>query len=80
MIRRQLRRSEVNGLPEKVLLAPDGLENTILGARAAVDLAKRGGAEKSTSERRNHESFALSFLITHFHCILAYGGLSMHIG
>ncbi len=29
----------MNGFPEKVLLAPDGLENTALAARAAVDLA-----------------------------------------
>jgi nucleotide-binding universal stress UspA family protein len=35
----------VNGFPEKVLLATDGLENTTLAARAAVDLAKKGGAE-----------------------------------
>lgn len=35
----------MNGFPEKVLLATDGLENTTLAARAAVDLAKRGGAE-----------------------------------
>ncbi len=35
----------MNGFPEKVLLATDGLENTTLAARAAVDLAKKGGAE-----------------------------------
>src|SRR5918995_2939109 len=35
----------MNGFPEKVLLATDGLENTTLAARAAVDLAQRGGAE-----------------------------------
>ena len=35
----------MNGFPEKVLLATDGLENTTLAAKAAVDLAKRGGAE-----------------------------------
>ena len=35
----------MNGFPEKVLLATDGLENTILAARAAVDLAKKGGAK-----------------------------------
>jgi nucleotide-binding universal stress UspA family protein len=35
----------VNGFPEKVLLATDGLENTTLAARAAIDLAKGGGAE-----------------------------------
>ena len=35
----------MNGFTEKVLLATDGLENTTLAARAAVDLAKRGGAE-----------------------------------
>jgi nucleotide-binding universal stress UspA family protein len=35
----------VNGFPEKVLLATDGLENTTLAARAAVDLAKKGEAE-----------------------------------
>jgi hypothetical protein len=48
----------VNGFPEKVLLATDGLENTALAARAGVDLAKKGDAKKITSERRNHESFA----------------------
>src|SRR5918997_3426536 len=31
--------------PEKVLLATDGLESTALAARAAVDLARGGGAE-----------------------------------
>ena len=36
---------EMNGFPEKVLLATDGLENTTFAARAAVDLAKKGGAE-----------------------------------
>jgi nucleotide-binding universal stress UspA family protein len=35
----------VNGFPEKILLATDGLENTALAARAALDLAKGGGAE-----------------------------------
>ena len=35
----------MNGFPEKVLLATDGLENTTLAARAAVDLSKKGGAE-----------------------------------
>jgi nucleotide-binding universal stress UspA family protein len=35
----------VNGFPEMILLATDGLENTTLAARAAVDLAKKGGAE-----------------------------------
>jgi nucleotide-binding universal stress UspA family protein len=35
----------MNGFPQKVLLATDGLENTALAARAAVDLAKGGGAE-----------------------------------
>ena len=34
----------MNVFPEKVLLATDGLENTTLAARAAVDLAKNGGA------------------------------------
>jgi nucleotide-binding universal stress UspA family protein len=48
----------VNGFPEKVLLATDGLENTALAVRAAVDLAKKGDAKKSTSERRNNEAFA----------------------
>jgi hypothetical protein len=43
----------VNGFPEKVLLATDGLENTALASRAAVDLAK-----KDTGERRNNEAFA----------------------
>jgi hypothetical protein len=50
--------SEVNGFPEKVLLATDGLENTALADRAAVDLAKKDDAKKSTSERRNNEAFA----------------------
>lgn len=35
----------MNGFPEKILLATDGLENTTLAARAAGDLAKKGGAE-----------------------------------
>src|SRR5918998_4181866 len=35
----------MNVFPEKVLLATDGLENTTLAARAAVDLAKKGGAQ-----------------------------------
>ena len=35
----------MNGFPEKMLLATDGLENTTLAARAAVDLAKKGGSE-----------------------------------
>ena len=48
----------MNGFPEKMLLATDGLENTALAARAAVDLVKKGDATKSTSERRNHEAFA----------------------
>jgi hypothetical protein len=63
-----------------VLLATEGLENMALAARAAVDLAKKGDAKKSTSERRNHEAFAQSSPITHFHCILAYLGLSTQIG
>jgi hypothetical protein len=63
----------VNGFLEKVLLVTDGLENT------ALDLAKKGDAKESTSERGNHEAFAPSSLITHFHCILAYRGLSTQI-
>jgi nucleotide-binding universal stress UspA family protein len=35
----------MNGFPERILLATDGLENTTLASRAAVDLAKGGGAE-----------------------------------
>jgi hypothetical protein len=35
----------VNGFPEKVLLAADGLEHTALAARTAVDLAKKGDAK-----------------------------------
>ena len=35
----------MNGFPEKVLLATDRLESTALASRAAVDLAKGGGAE-----------------------------------
>ena len=48
----------MNGFPEKVLLATDGLENTALADRAAVDLAKKGDAKESASERGNHEAFA----------------------
>ena len=71
----------MNGFPERLLLATAGLENTALAARAAVDLAKKGDAKKSTSEeRRNHEVSAPSSLITHFHCSLAYRGLSTQIG
>ena len=70
----------MNCFPEKVLLATDELEHTALVARAAVDLAKKGDAKKSTSERRTYEAFAPSSLITHFHCILAYRGLSTRIG
>jgi serine/threonine protein phosphatase PrpC len=50
--------SEVNGFPERLLLATDGLDNTALASRAAVDLAKKDDAKKSTSERRNHEACA----------------------
>jgi nucleotide-binding universal stress UspA family protein len=35
----------MNVFPDKILLATDGLENTTLAARAAVDLAQKGGAE-----------------------------------
>lgn len=70
----------MNGFPEKVLLATEGLESMALAARAAVDLAKKGDAKESTSERGNHEAFAPSPLITHFHCNLAYRGLSTQIG
>jgi hypothetical protein len=35
----------VNGFPEKILLATHGLGTTTLASRAAVDLAKAGGAE-----------------------------------
>jgi nucleotide-binding universal stress UspA family protein len=35
----------MSGFPEKVLLATDGLENTTLATRAAVDLEVKGGAE-----------------------------------
>ena len=38
-------RQKINGFPEKILLATDGMQNTSLAARAAVDLAKGGGAE-----------------------------------
>ena len=38
-------RQKINGFPEKILLATDGMQNTTLAARAAVDLAKGGGAE-----------------------------------
>ena len=70
----------MNGFPEKVLLATDGLENTALADRAAVDLAKKGDAKESTSERGNYEAFAPSSLITDIHCNLAYRGLSTQIG
>jgi len=69
----------VNGFPEKVLLATDGLEHAALAGRAAV-FREEGDAKKSTSERGNHEAFAPSSLITHFHCILAYRGLSTQLG
>jgi nucleotide-binding universal stress UspA family protein len=36
---------KMNGFPEKILLATDGLENTTLAARAAVDLVNKGAAE-----------------------------------
>ena len=36
---------KINGFPEKILLATDGMENTTSAARAAVDLAEKGGAE-----------------------------------
>ena len=48
----------MNGFPERVLLATDGLEHTALADRAAVDLAKKGDAKESTSEGRNHEACA----------------------
>ena len=48
----------MNGFPERLLLATDGLDNTALASRAAVDLAKKGDAKKSTSETRNYEAFA----------------------
>lgn len=35
----------MNGFPKKILLATDGMENTTLAARAAMDLAEKGGAE-----------------------------------
>ena len=71
----------MNGFPERLLLATNGLENMALASRAAVDLAKKGDAKKSTSEEgRNHGVFAPSSLITHFHCNLAYRGLSTQIG
>jgi hypothetical protein len=35
----------VNGFPEKVWLATEGLENTALAVRAAVDLATKGDAK-----------------------------------
>jgi nucleotide-binding universal stress UspA family protein len=35
----------MNGFPERILLASDGLESSALASRAAVDLAKGGGAE-----------------------------------
>src|SRR5215218_8531491 len=38
-------RQKINGFPEKILLATDGMQTTSLAARAAVDLAKGGGAE-----------------------------------
>jgi len=38
----------MNGFPERILLATDGLENTTLAARAAADLAKAGGAALGT--------------------------------
>jgi nucleotide-binding universal stress UspA family protein len=35
----------MNGFPEKILLATDGLESMALASRAAVDLARGGGAQ-----------------------------------
>src|SRR4028119_139246 len=35
----------MNGFPEKILLATDGLASTGVAARAAVDLNEKGGAE-----------------------------------
>ena len=35
----------MNGFPEKILLATDGLVSTATAARAAVDLTEKGGAE-----------------------------------
>ena len=35
----------MNGFPEKILLATDGLVSTATAARAAVELAKKGDAE-----------------------------------
>jgi hypothetical protein len=43
--------SEVNGFPEKVLLATEGLESMALAARAAVDLAKKGEEEYQRKEK-----------------------------
>jgi hypothetical protein len=37
--------SDVNGFPEKVLLATEALEHTALADRAAVDLATTGDAQ-----------------------------------
>jgi nucleotide-binding universal stress UspA family protein len=39
------RSRKMNGFPEKILLATDGLESTALASRAAVDIAKGGGTE-----------------------------------
>jgi hypothetical protein len=36
---------KMSGFPEKILLASDASESTTPAARAAVDLAKKGGAE-----------------------------------
>jgi nucleotide-binding universal stress UspA family protein len=36
---------KMNGFPEKILLATDGLVSTATAARAAVDLTEKGGAE-----------------------------------
>ena len=35
----------MNGFPEKILLAPDGLVSTATARAAAVDLTEKGGAE-----------------------------------
>jgi Universal stress protein family len=66
----------MSGFPEKILLATDGMENTTLAARAAVDLAKKGGAElhvvhvwhtstpRKPTLKATHEGFLWRALLT----------------
>src|SRR5215218_8349409 len=56
MIRRQLRRVRSERFSGEGAVGDRRVGATALAARAAVDLAKKGDAKKSASERRNHEA------------------------